>query len=114
MTFPKSRATHPHNATHPHLRTIPRSSAPASHDVEQTIEADRRYFAEHPEADEYIREFCPGEFGRMELPEIPPGFRYATIVTVIHRDENRIADWRYRHLMAVGEDVKEAGLFEIG
>jgi hypothetical protein len=39
--------------------------------VEQAIEADQRYFAEHPEADEYIREFCPGEFNAEELPKIP-------------------------------------------
>jgi hypothetical protein len=36
--------------------------------VEQAIEADRRYFAEHSDEDEYIREFVPGEFGKAELP----------------------------------------------
>jgi hypothetical protein len=76
-------------------------------DVEQAIEADRRYFAEHAEADEYIREFCPGEFGKMELPEIPPGFRYATHVSVIHRENGR-ALGRYRSLMALC-DGKELG-----
>jgi hypothetical protein len=85
-----------------------RSPAPAFSDVEQAIEADRRYFAEHPDEDEYIREFVPGEFGKAELPPIPPGFRYATIVTVIHRDENGVADGRYCHLMAVCEG-KELG-----
>jgi hypothetical protein len=65
--------------------------------VEQAIEADRRYFAEHPEADEYIRDFCPREFGTMELPEIPACFRYATHVSVIHREKG-VAVGRYRSL----------------
>jgi hypothetical protein len=56
--------------------------------------------AEHPEADEYIREFCPGEFHAVDLPEIPPGFRYATMVTVIHRTDG-VADGRYRRAIAV-------------
>jgi hypothetical protein len=85
------------------LKPIPRSSAPALNDVEQAVEADRRYFAEHPEADEYIREFCPGEFRTEELPEIPSGFRYATRVTVIHRT-NGVADGRYRQMIAVCDE----------
>ena len=56
---------------------------------------------EHPDDNEYIREFVPGEFGALELPEIPPGFRYATVVSVMHRDEHGAADGRYRSLMAV-------------
>jgi hypothetical protein len=36
--------------------------------VDEAVEADRRYFDEHPEEDEYIREFVPGEFGNAELP----------------------------------------------
>jgi hypothetical protein len=74
--------------------------------VEQAIEADRRYFAEHPEADEYIREFCPGEFRALELPEIPTGFRYATLVTVIHRT-NGVADGRYRQMITVCDEPAE-------
>jgi hypothetical protein len=70
--------------------------------VEQAIEADRLWFAEHPGEDEYIREFCPGEFGRQKLPGIPPGFRYVTLVTVIHRT-NGVADGRYRRLIVVCE-----------
>jgi hypothetical protein len=69
--------------------------------VDEAVEADRRYFASHPEEDEYIREFVPGEFGNAELPEIPDGFRYATHVEVFHRDEAGVADGRYRRLMAV-------------
>jgi hypothetical protein len=100
MTFSKSSGSHPHNPHQPHLRPIPRSSAPAFNAVEQAIEADRRYFAQHPEADEYIREFVPGEFGAETLPEIPSGHRYATLVTVIHRTDG-IADGRYRRMIAV-------------
>ena len=100
MTFSKSRGNRPHKSNNPTLEPIPRSSIPAFNDVEQAIEADRCFFAEHPEADEYIREFCPGEFGAAELPAIPEGFRYATLVTVIHRT-NGIADGRYRQLMAI-------------
>ena len=29
----------------------------------------------------------PGEFGAAELLVIPPGFRYATLVTVIYRTD---------------------------
>ena len=42
--------------------------------VDEAVEADRKYFREHPEDDAYIREFCPGEFGAAELPTIPMGF----------------------------------------
>jgi hypothetical protein len=101
MTFSRSRENHPKNPHHPQPRPILRSSAPAFNEVEQAIEADRRYFTEHPETDEYVREFCPGEFGTAELPEIPPGFRYATHVSVLHRDSSGRADGRYRQLMAV-------------
>jgi hypothetical protein len=54
----------------------------------------------NPDQNEYIREFCPGEFGAAELPDIPPGFRYATVVTVIHRT-NGVADGRRRRMIAV-------------
>jgi hypothetical protein len=53
--------------------------------VDEAVAADRQYFDEHPDEEEYIREFVPGEFGAAELPEVPPGFRYATIVTVMLR-----------------------------
>ena len=86
----------------PPANPILRSAAPAFNDVEQAIEADRLWFAEHPDEDEYIRELCPGEFGAAELPDIPPGFRYATLVTVIHRTEG-VADGRYRRMVAVDD-----------
>ena len=74
MTVSKSSGSRPQDATNPHygpkLGPIPRSSVPAFNDVGEAIEADRRYFAQHPEADEYIREFVPGEFGAEALPEI--------------------------------------------
>jgi hypothetical protein len=82
------------------LNSIPRSTVPAFNNVELAIEADRLWFAEHPDEDEYIREFCPGEFGKAELPSIPPGFRYVTLVTVIHRTKG-VADGRYRRMIAV-------------
>jgi len=31
--------------------------------VDQAVEADRAYFDAHPDENEYIREFVPGEFG---------------------------------------------------
>lgn len=68
--------------------------------MEEAIESDRRWFAEHPEHDEYIREFCPGEFPAPELPELPPGYRYATYVFVIHRTDG-VADGRCRRVVAV-------------
>jgi hypothetical protein len=37
------------------------------------------------------------------LPEIPAGFRYATLVTVIHRT-NGVADGRYRQIIAVCDE----------
>jgi hypothetical protein len=50
--------------------------------VDQACEGDFRYFCEHPDEDEYIRQFVPGEFGAGELPDLPAGFRYATHVSV--------------------------------
>jgi hypothetical protein len=75
--------------------------------VDQAIAADRKYFNENPDEEEYIREFCPGEFGKAELPEIPPGFRYATHVSVLYRDGVRVG--RYRQLMTVceGDDLDD-------
>ena len=73
--------------------------------VDEAVAADRKYFDEHPNEDEYIREFCPGEFGKMELPEIPEGFRYATHVSVFHREKGEPVG-RYRSLMAICEGEK--------
>jgi hypothetical protein len=75
--------------------------------VDEAVAADRKYFDEHPEEDEYIREFVPGEFGATELPEIPEGFRYATIVSVALRVEGQPVG-RHRRLMTVceGEELK--------
>jgi hypothetical protein len=42
--------------------------------VEEVLETDRQYFLDHPDEEEFIREFCPGEFGAAELPEILPAF----------------------------------------
>jgi hypothetical protein len=75
--------------------------------VDEAVAADRRYFDEHPEQDECIREFVPGEFSKTELPEIPPGFRYATHVSVFHREQGEPVG-RYRRLMAICEG-KELG-----
>jgi hypothetical protein len=73
--------------------------------VEDILAADRRYFEEHPDEEEYIREFVPGEFGAVELPEIPDGFRYATCVSRLWRDGQPIG--RYRNLMAICEGMPE-------
>jgi hypothetical protein len=70
--------------------------------VDEAVAADRRYFDEHPDEDEYIREFVPGEFGAAELPEIPPGFRYATVVSVMLRVKGQPVG-RYRNLMMISE-----------
>jgi hypothetical protein len=73
--------------------------------VDEAVEADRKYFDEHPDEDEYIREFVPGEFGKVELPEIPDGFCYATHVAVRLRVEGQPIG-RYRRLMAVWEPAR--------
>jgi hypothetical protein len=72
--------------------------------VEDVLAADRRYFEEHPDEEEYIREFVPGEFGIAELPEIPDGFRYATCVSRLWRDGQAVG--RYRNLMAISEGAE--------
>jgi hypothetical protein len=69
--------------------------------VDEVLESNRQYFLDHPDEEEFIREFCPGEFGKAELPEIPPGFRFATCVSRIWRDGEPIG--RYRNLMMVSE-----------
>jgi hypothetical protein len=69
--------------------------------LEEVLESDRQYFLDHPDEEEFIREFCPGEFGQAELPEIPPGFRFATCVSRIWRDGEPVG--RYRELMTVLE-----------
>jgi hypothetical protein len=68
--------------------------------VDEAVAADRAYFDEHPDEDEYIRAFVPGEFGQAELPEIPEGFAYATHVAVTLRVDGQPIG-RYRRLMAV-------------
>lgn len=70
--------------------------------VDQACEGDFGYFCEHPEEDEYIRQFVPGEFGEAELPELPPGFRYVTIVSVSLRVDCQPVG-RFRNLMAIRE-----------
>jgi hypothetical protein len=42
---------------------------------------------------------APREFGKAELPEIPPGFRYATLVSVLYREGVPVG--RYRQLMTI-------------
>jgi hypothetical protein len=60
--------------------------------VDEAVAADRKYFDEHPDEDEYIREFVPGN----------PGFRYATHVAVTLRVHGHPVG-RYRQLMTVCE-----------
>lgn len=47
--------------------------------LDEAVEADRAWFDAHPDEDQYIREFVPGEFGKAELRRIPSGYRYATL-----------------------------------
>jgi hypothetical protein len=72
--------------------------------VDEAVEADRRYFDVHPDENEYIRDFVPGEFGKAELPEIPDGFRFATHVSVKLRGDREPVG-RYRRLMMVCDDL---------
>jgi hypothetical protein len=72
--------------------------------TDQATEADFRYFCAHPDQDQYIREFVPGEFGKCELPEIPAGFRYATLVSVQLRVDGQPVG-RFRELMAICEHM---------
>jgi hypothetical protein len=74
--------------------------------VDQATAADFRYFCEHPDQDQYIREFVPGEFSARQLPSIPPGFRYATLVSVQLRVEGEPVG-RFRELIAVCDDAIE-------
>jgi hypothetical protein len=71
--------------------------------VDEACEADRLYFEANPDASEYIRDFVPGEFGPRELPEIPLGFCYATIVNAPRCDGQQIG--RTRKLLAVCDGV---------
>ena len=91
------------------ISPIPRCSKPAAMTVDQAVEADRAYFDAHPDENEYIREFVPGEFGASELPEIPDGFRFATHVSVKLRVAGEPVG-RYRRLMAVCDDSDAASL----
>jgi hypothetical protein len=77
--------------------------------VDEAVEADRKYFDKNPDEEEYIREFVPGEFGKAELPEIPPGFRYATRVSVMYREGVQVG--RYRRLMTIcgAEEMRRQG-----
>jgi hypothetical protein len=52
--------------------------------VDQATEPDFQFFCDHPDEEQYIRQFVPGEFGKKDLAPIPPGFRYATIVACEH------------------------------
>jgi hypothetical protein len=105
-----SRGEPPQIPNHPQPNPIPRvgETAPTL-TVDQATEADFQFFCDHPDEEQYIRQFVPGEFGRRELPEIPPGFRYATIVSVTLRVDGQPVG-RLRELMAVCEDVNEPGL----
>ena len=77
--------------------------------VDQATEADFQYFCDHPEEEQYIRQFVPGEFGKKELAPIPPGFRYATIVSVTLRVDGQPVG-RLGELMAICEDMNGLGL----
>ena len=86
------------------MRPISRKRGPVvTAKLKQVFSADRAWFDAHPDETEYIRDFAPGEFPAEELPVLPPGFTYATRVTVIIRNEHG-AVGRYRELMMVSND----------
>jgi len=93
----------PLTPTNPHQTSVGRVDDPPFMTVDQATESDYRYFFEHPDQAQYIREFCPGEFGRRDLPELPPGYRYATLVSVTMRLEGKPVG-RFREMMAIGDD----------
>jgi hypothetical protein len=65
---------------------IPRvKEKPSVLTVDEATQGDFRYFCDHPDEDRYIRQFVPGEFGPVELPPVPAGYRYATLVSVTMR-----------------------------
>jgi hypothetical protein len=51
---------------------ITRSKPPKSiMTVDEAVEADRKYFAENPDEEEYIREFVPGEVRQSRAAKDP-------------------------------------------
>ena len=97
----ESKGGRPHKLHQPHLSPIPRVEeiAPVL-TVDQATEADFQYFCDHPDEEQYIRQFVPGEFGKKEVAPIPPGFRYATIVSVTLRVDGQPVG-RLRELMTI-------------
>lgn len=75
--------------------------------VDEATAGDFRYFCDHPDEEQYIRQFVPGEFGPVELPPVPAGFRYTTLVSVTMRVGGQPVG-RFRELMAICEDGKMA------
>jgi hypothetical protein len=74
--------------------------------VDQATESDYQYFCAHPDEEVYIREFVPGEFGKRELPELPPGYRYTSLVSVTMRVDGQPVG-RFREMMAICENADE-------
>jgi hypothetical protein len=109
MAIRSSRGELPRIPTYPHPSPISRvGETSATLTADQATEADFQYFCDHPDEEQYIRQFVPGEFGKEELAPIPPGFRYATIVSVTLRVDGQSVG-RLRELMAICEDVNELG-----
>jgi hypothetical protein len=72
MSLYRSKGVEPQKPTKPHLQPIVRvETAKPVMSIEEVLETDRQYFLEHPEAEEFIREFCPGEFDAAELNFYP-------------------------------------------
>jgi hypothetical protein len=88
------------------MRPITRSETPPFASVDEAVADDRAWFEAHPDEDERIREFVPGEFGKAELPPVPDGWRYATHVQVVMRVDGA-PDGRARRLMVVLDDMTE-------
>jgi hypothetical protein len=94
--------------THQGPSSVPRIGEPwpANITVDEVIQQDREFFTDNPELNEYIRPYCPGEFGAVELPIPPRGFEHATHVSVTARINGEPL-LRYRRLMFVCEDINE-------
>lgn len=87
------------------MRPIPRIPGPAlTTDPKQVDAIDRVWFEEHPSEDSYIRAFIPGEFPMQDLPPLPEGFVYATLVRILGRAADGRPLARFRDLLAVTDD----------
>jgi hypothetical protein len=82
------------------------SSSSGALSFDEAVVADRLYFDEHPDENEFVRDHVPGEFDEAELPEIQPGFRYATKVTAMRVKGRAIVRTRRLVTLCDAENLK--------